>query len=152
VSTPAHRHAHAEPAAWREHAERVLQDAGLRSSAGRTAVVRFLSGQRCLLSAQEIAARLREEREAGSQATVYRTLDTLHQLGLLHRVDGGDGVARFEPADPSGEHHHHLIDEETGEIVSFEDAELERAIAGLSERLGFEVTAHDVILRGRRRS
>jgi Fur family transcriptional regulator, ferric uptake regulator len=144
-------HSHIPSPAWGEHAERVLHDAGLRSSAGRSAVVRFLSGQQCLLSAQEIAARLREEHEAGSQATVYRTLDTLHQLGLLHRVDGGDGVARFEPADPSGEHHHHLIDEESGEIVSFEDAELERAIEGLSERLGFDITAHDVILRGRRR-
>jgi Fur family ferric uptake transcriptional regulator len=136
---------------WREHADRRLRDAGLRSSAGRGAVVELLAHQRCLLSAQEIAQQLRDRGAAGSQATVYRTLETLYELGLLHRFDAGDGVARFEPADPTGEHHHHLVDDDTGEVVDFEDAELERVLEGLGERLGVEVTGHDVILRGRRR-
>ena len=134
---------------WLGHAEQRLREAGLRASAGRSAVVELLAGQQCLLSGQEIAQRLRERGGAGSTATVYRALETLHELGLVRRFDGGDGVARFEPADPSGEHHHHLVDEETGAVIGFEDAELERAIEGLGERLGIELTGHEVILRGR---
>ena len=135
---------------WAEHAEERLRGAGLRQSAGRAAVVASLARRSCLVSAQELAHELRAQGGAGSQATVYRALETLHGLGLVHRFDGGDGVARFERAEPSGEHHHHLLDEETGEVVHFEDAELERAIAGLGQRLGVEVTGHDVVLRGRR--
>ncbi len=135
---------------WRDHADRRLREAGLRASAGRSAVVELLARRECLTSAQELARELSDRGGAGSQATVYRALDTLHGLGLVHRVDSGDGVARFEPADPTGEHHHHLVLEDTGEVVSFEDDELERAIEGIGRRLGIDVTGHDVILRGRR--
>ncbi len=136
---------------WLDHARDVLRGAGLRDSAGRAAVVDLLARQDCLLSPQEISDRLRAEGGAGSTATVYRTLETLHGLGLVHRVDAGEGIARYEPADPSGEHHHHLVDEDTGEVLPFEDAELERVVDALGERLGVEVTGHDVILRVRRR-
>ncbi|MEA2194301.1 MAG: Fur family transcriptional regulator, ferric uptake regulator [Solirubrobacteraceae bacterium] len=133
---------------WVLHANAVLRAAGLRASAGRTAVVELLGRQTCLLTAQEIADHLREEGSAGSTATVYRALETLHELGLLRRFDA-DGVARYEPIDPSGDHHHHIVLEETGDVVPFDDAELERAIAGIGQRLGLVVTSHDIILRGR---
>jgi Fur family transcriptional regulator, ferric uptake regulator len=134
---------------WPDHANKVLRGAGLRASAGRTAVVDLLGLQSCLLTAQEIADRLRETGSAGSTATVYRALETLHELGLVRRFDSGEGVARYEPVDPSGEHHHHVVMEDSGDVVPFEDAELERAIAGLGERLGLVVTSHDIILRAR---
>ena len=133
---------------WLEHANVVLRGAGLRASAGRSAVVELLGRQTCLLSAQEISDSLREEGSAGSTATVYRALETLHELGLVRRFDA-DGVARYEPVDPSGDHHHHIVLEGSGDVVPFEDAELERAIAGLGRRLGMALTSHDVILRGR---
>lgn len=134
---------------WPEHSNEVLRGAGLRASAGRSAVVELLGRQSCLLTAQEIADRLRETGSAGSTATVYRALETLHELGLVRRFDSGEGVARYEPVDPSGEHHHHVVMEDSGDVVPFEDEELERAIAGLGERLGLVVTSHDIILRAR---
>ena len=135
-------------ARWLDHANVVLRGAGLRASAGRSAVVELLGRQRCLLTAQEIADRLREEGSAGSTATVYRALETLHELGLVRRFDA-DGVARYELVDPSGDHHHHIVLEDSGDVVPFEDAELERAISGLGARLGMTLSSHDVILRGR---
>ncbi len=140
-----HRTAHT---GWLEHANEVLRGAGLRASAGRSAVVELLGRQSCLLTAQEIADHLRETQSAGSTATVYRALETLHELGLVRRFDS-DGIARYEPVDPSGEHHHHIVLEPNGDVVPFDDAELERAIAGIGHRLGLIVTSHDVILRGR---
>ena len=133
--------------AWLEHANVVLRGAGLRASAGRSAVVELLGRQSCLLTAQEIADHLRDEGSAGSTATVYRALETLYELGLVRRFDA-DGVARYEPVDPSGDHHHHIVLED-GDVVPFEDAELERVIDGLGERLGMIITSHDVILRAR---
>ena len=133
---------------WVQHSSDVMRGAGLRTSAGRSAVVELLGRQSCLLTAQEIADRLREEGSAGSTATVYRALETLHELGLVRRFDS-EGIARYEPVDPSGDHHHHLVLEDTGDVVPFDDAELERAIAGIGQRLGLVVTRHEVILRGR---
>lgn len=133
---------------WLDHANVVLRGAGLRASAGRSAVVELLGRQSCLLTAQEISDRLRDEGSAGSTATVYRALETLHELGLLRRFDA-DGVARYEPVDPSGDHHHHIVLEDSGDVVPFEDAELERVIDGLGERLGMVITSHDIILRAR---
>jgi Fur family ferric uptake transcriptional regulator len=133
---------------WMQHAVAMLRGAGLRTSAGRTAVVELLGRQSCLLTAQEIADQLREQGSAGSTATVYRALETLHDLGLVRRFDS-DGIARYEPVDPSGDHHHHIVLEESGDVVPFDDAELERAIAGIGQRLGLVVTSHEVILRGR---
>lgn len=133
---------------WMQHSGEVLRRAGLRASAGRTAVVELLGRQSCLLTAQEIADRLREQGSAGSTATVYRALETLHELGLVRRFDS-EGLARYEPVDPSGDHHHHIVLEPAGDVVPFDDAELERAIAGIGQRLGLVITSHEVILRGR---
>ena len=136
---------------WLEHTDAVLQGAGLRATAGRRAVVEHLARQRCLVTAQEIVDALRgDEERSASTATVYRALETLHEFGLVRRFDAGEGVARYEPVDPSGDHHHHVVFDD-GEVEAFADSELEAAIHGLGERLGLDITGHDVILRARRR-
>lgn len=136
---------------WREHTEDVLRGAGLRASSGRTAVVEVLARHGCVMSAQDIQEELRGDADrSASTATVYRALETLHDHGLVRRFDSGEGLARFEPVDPTGEHHHHIVFED-GSVQAFEDDELERAIHRLAERLDVDVTGHDVILRARRR-
>jgi Fur family transcriptional regulator, ferric uptake regulator len=135
-------------AAWIAHAEDELRRSGHRGAGARTAVVSLLGSQECCLSAQEIFDRLRGSGRRVGIATVYRVLDLLTGLQLVQRVDVGDGIARFEPAHPDGEHHHHLVCGHCGRVVAFEDPALERALAGLSTRLGHDVAAHDVVLRG----
>ena len=108
----------------------------------------LLARQDCCLSAQDIHDRLRRSGGKGvGLASVYRALDVLAQLKLVHRIDV-DGVACYEPADPSGEHHHHAICDHCGKMDSFEDPELERLIDGVGERLGYAVGGHDIVLRG----
>ncbi len=146
MSSAAHEHSAASGERWRAHAERVLREAGLRIGGGRAAVVGVLAGEGCVLAAQEIVDRLRGEGAAGANlATVYRTLDTLRALHLVHRFDAGDGTARYERAEPGGEHHHHVLHPD-GTVTPFHDDALEQAIHGLAERLGIELTAHDVVL------
>jgi Fur family transcriptional regulator, ferric uptake regulator len=133
---------------WLENAHRRTAGAGLRSGAVRSAVIDHLASEgQCLQTAQQVIDALREQRR-GSAASVYRVLEELYELGLLHRLDGRDGTARFEIADPDT-HHHHVVDERTGDVQPFVDEDLERAIASAADRLGLEMTGHDVVLRGR---
>ncbi|MDO8183969.1 Fur family transcriptional regulator [Conexibacter sp. JD483] len=132
---------------WLAEAKRRMRSAGMRSGQSRTAVMELLARDgRCLMSAQDVVDAM-SARGASSRASVYRVLDTLHELGMLHRIDSGDGVARFEIADPD-EHHHHAVNEATGEITTFTDPVLEASIKAIAARLGLELTSHDVILRG----
>ena len=115
------------PEAWEEHARSELARTGHRAGGAREEVLALLAHQHCCLSAQEIHDRLRAgERPPSGLASVYRALDVLTQLRLVHRVDV-DGTACYEPADPSGDHHHHAICERCGKRDAFEDPELERA-------------------------
>jgi Fur family ferric uptake transcriptional regulator len=132
---------------WVEHAQRELSRAGHRSGGAREEVLALLGRQRCLLSAQEIHEQLRATGRSVGLASVYRALELLANLKLVHRVDV-DGTACYEPADPSGEHHHHAICERCGKLAVFEDPELERVLDVVGTRLGYDVGEHDVVLRG----
>jgi Fur family ferric uptake transcriptional regulator len=102
----------------------------------------------CSVTAKEIGDRLREQGDDIGVASIYRTLDLLDRLRLARRVDAAEGVARYEPIDPSGQHHHHLVCQSCGEVTAFEDRNLEHAIEELSRRVDYAVDAHDVTLRG----
>ena len=66
----------------------------------------------------------------------------------MQRVEVGRGSAGYERIEPGGHHHHHAICRDCGRMVPFEDPSLERAIGKLSESISFDVTEHDVVLRG----
>jgi Fur family transcriptional regulator, ferric uptake regulator len=133
---------------WIGHAHATLERDGYRLSAPRSAVVETLATLGCSVTAKEIADRLRERGEDVGVASIYRTLDLLDKLRLARRVDAAEGVARYEPIDPSGEHHHHIVCERCGAVTAFEDGELEQAIEQLSRRVDYAIDAHDVTLRG----
>jgi Fur family transcriptional regulator, ferric uptake regulator len=137
-------------AGWADHAHRALHRSGHHKGAARDRLIELLSQQDCALTAQEIEDALRTgggERPVG-RASIYRALELLHDHALINRLDVGDGIARYEPADPGGDHHHHLVCDRCGRLVAFDDPALERAIHGVSERLGMRVNSHDVVLRG----
>jgi len=133
---------------WSEGALSRLRESSGRSGSARRAVVELLGRQGCCLSAQEIHERLRAAGPKVGIASVYRALEGLDGLGLVQRVDLGDGVARFEPSYPDGDHHHHLVCDDCGKIEPFEDATLEATIERVADGRGYAVAAHDVVLRG----
>jgi Fur family transcriptional regulator, ferric uptake regulator len=135
--------------AWAEHALAALQEAGYRRGGARTAVVEALARHDCAVTALELDDELRRRKPAVARASVYRALEQLEHLGLVQRLEVSRGTAGYERVEPGGEHHHHAICHRCGRMVPFEDPSLERAIARLSDELSFEVTDHDVVLRGR---
>jgi Fur family transcriptional regulator, ferric uptake regulator len=128
---------------WADRARTRLNEAGFRAGAARQKVIELLGGESCAITALEIDRRLPNV----GRASVYRTLEQLEQLELVHRVDVGGEVVAFERNDPGG-HHHHMVCVRCGRLVPFSDPTLELAIEGIGERAEFEITAHDVLLRG----
>ena len=133
---------------WTEHARAALAGAGHRASAPRDEVIEAIASLGCSVTAREVSDLLRESGSGVGLASIYRALELLERLGLIKRFDVGEGVGRYEPAHPSGEHHHHVVCDSCGTVEPFEDEALERAIEGVSGKVGFEVAAHDVTLHG----
>jgi len=136
------------PAGWAAHARAELRRRGIRAGGARAAVIDLLAAQSCCLPAQGIWERLRRRRHSASLASVYRALDLLHDLGLVQQIEVGEGAARYEPARPDGEHHHHVVCDDCGAIAAFSDDGLEDAIESLAGRLRHRVSAHEVVIRG----
>lgn len=137
-----------EAQVWTDHVGEVLARAGLKRGGARQRIVDLLAREPCALSAVEIEDALRAEGKPTGRASIYRVLDLLEDHGLVERVAVGQGLSRFERTHPSGEHHHHLVCDQCGRLVAFDDPALEQAIDDLSERLGVRVEHHDVVLRG----
>jgi Fur family ferric uptake transcriptional regulator len=133
---------------WSDHAREELRRAGARSGGARDAVIAYLATQECCVSAQELFDGLRAEGRRVGIASVYRVLDQLAELRLVHRVDFGHGVTRFEPAHPGGEHHHHLVCGECGKVDTFVDPGLEHALDRVAGSHGYALDDHDVVLHG----
>ena len=87
------------------------------------------------------------ERAAG-RASIYRILEELDELGVVSKVELGQGQARYEPVRPD-HHHHHLVCDNCGAVIAFDDAPLERAVDSISKRVDFAVEGHEIVLHGR---
>jgi Fur family ferric uptake transcriptional regulator len=121
---------------------------GHRAGGARGAVVSLLGHQHCCLSAHEISRELHESGSDVGIASIYRALELLHGMGLVQRVEFGEGTARYEPVIPGGEHHHHAVCEKCGRVTPFEDERLERQLERLAGRLKHSMRGHDLIIRG----
>ncbi len=137
---------------WAGEAEAGLAEAGHRRGGARTAIIELLDEQQCALSAAEIQERLDRRGREASRASIYRVMEELEQIGLLARVEVGQGTSRYEPVRGAAEHHHHIVCERCGRLEPFSDEGLERAIERVSERLSVEVSEHEIVLRGACRS
>jgi Fur family ferric uptake transcriptional regulator len=135
-------------AGWAERATDALTEAGYRRGGVRSAIVALLDEQPCALSAVEIGDALARRGRGASRASVYRVMEELEQIGLLARVEVGQGIVRYEPLREGSGHHHHLVCERCGRLEPFTDDGLERAIQQLSERLPLEVSEHEIVIRG----
>ena len=98
------------------------------------------------LSAEDVYNILREQDSEIGLATVYRALDLLSELGILVKIDFGDGCARYElnTADPNVHHHHHLICVKCKKVIEFEDDLLDDLESTISKKSGFQILNHEV--------
>ncbi|HMG50312.1 MULTISPECIES: Fur family transcriptional regulator [Inquilinus] len=122
--------------------------AGLKMTDQRRVILQVLTESADHPSVETVYHRAREIDASISIATVYRTLHLLDELNLVQRHDFNENYSRFEV---NLEHHHHLIDLETGEVIEFKDQELEVLKEKIARRLGFELVDHRLELYGRKK-
>ncbi len=95
---------------------------------------------------EELYARASRVDPKISLATVYRTVKAFEEAGLLEKLEFGDGRARYEDAER--DHHDHLIDVNTGEVIEFVDPEIEALQERIAARLGYRLIGHRLELLG----
>ena len=119
--------------------DRALRDAGLRATRQRLTVLESLRGRPGAVTAQELHMQLRQAGEPVGLTTVYRTLTALADAGFLDVFDR-DGEQAFRLCGDA--HHHHLMCETCNTVEEIPAVEVERWVAQVADRHGYEVTGH----------
>jgi Fur family transcriptional regulator, ferric uptake regulator len=130
--------------------EALCAQKGMRMTDQRRVIARVLNGAADHPDVEEVYRRATAIDKHISIATVYRTVRLFEEAGILERHDFRDGRSRYEPM--PDEHHDHLIDLESGQVVEFHDDELEALQARIAERLGYDLRDHRMELYGVKRA
>lgn len=126
-----------------------LRKAGVRVTRPRRVIIDILAGTDDHPDAMEIFSRAVKVDKSISLSTVYRTMKLLEGFGAIHRHAFGTGPARFENA--AGEHHDHLIDLDTGDVIEFKSDKIEALQDEIARSLGYDIVHHRLELYGRRK-
>ena len=119
---------------------------GLRMTDQRKVVARVIGDAEDHPDVEELYARAAKIDPRISIATVYRTVKLFEEAGILDKLEFGDGRARYEDAER--DHHDHLIDVNSGEVIEFVDPEIEALQEKIAERLGYRLVGHRLELLG----
>jgi Fur family ferric uptake transcriptional regulator len=126
--------------------ERLCVDHRLRMTGQRRIIARILSEAADHPDVEEVYRRANAVDERISLSTVYRTVRLLERKGILSRHDFGAGRMRYE--ETPREHHDHLIDVETGQVIEFRNEEIEKLQERVARELGFKLVGHRLQLFG----
>ncbi|MBT8457094.1 MAG: transcriptional repressor [Rhodobacteraceae bacterium] len=119
---------------------------GLRLTEQRRTIAQVLEDADDHPDVEELYARASAADPRISLATVYRTVKLFEEAGILEKLEFGDGRARYEDADR--DHHDHLIDINSGEVIEFVDDEIEELQERIAAKLGYELRGHRLELYG----
>lgn len=128
--------------------ERKCAEAGLKMTGQRRVILKVLGEATDHPSVEDVYERAKQLDDSVSIATVYRTLGLLDELNLVVRHEFQEGYARYEVN--ANDHHHHLIDLETGEVIEFESKELDALEIKIAKELGYELVDHRFELYGKK--
>lgn len=112
----------------------------------RRVIARVLSAADDHPDAEELHRRANAMDASISLATVYRTVKLFEDAGIIQAHDFRDGRARYEEV--PDEHHDHLINVKTGEVVEFHSEEIEELQEQIAKKLGFKLVDHRLELYG----
>ena len=119
---------------------------GVRLTGQRKLVARVMSESNDHPDVDELHKRVSKIDSKISIATVYRTVKLFEEAGVVAKHDFKGTKARYEEV--SEEHHDHLIDVNTGEIIEFVNEEIEKLQGKVAEKLGYKLVDHRLELYG----
>lgn len=118
----------------------------LRMTDQRRVIAKVLQDSKDHPDVEELYARSSAIDAGISIATVYRTVKLFEESGIIERLEFGDGRARYEDAER--EHHDHLIDMNSGEVIEFVDPDIEVLQEKIAKKLGYTLLGHKLELYG----
>lgn len=132
------------------HYEMSLREKRVRMTQQRRVILTVLAHAEDHPDALELYQRAHAFDKSVALSTVYRTVKLLEEHGAILRHTFEDGRARFEQTDR--EHHDHLIDIDTGQVIEFHSPEIETLQAQIAASLGYEIVRHRLELYVRKRT
>ena len=123
-----------------------LKDAGLKATLPRMKVLDLFQGSKVRhMTAEDVYRLLMDEGLDVGLATIYRVLTQFEQAGLLkrHHFEGGKSIFELN----EGDKHDHIVCVNTGTVVEFHDAEIEKRILKIVKDRGFELVDHVLHIR-----
>jgi Fur family ferric uptake transcriptional regulator len=129
-----------------ENIEQKCLAKGVKLTDQRKIIAKVMSESNDHPDVDELYNRVSKIESKISIATVYRTVKLLEESGIIERHDFKEGKSRYEPS--TDEHHDHLIDINTGEIIEFVDKEIEELQNKVAKKLGYKLVDHKLELYG----
>ncbi|MBK7361359.1 MAG: transcriptional repressor [Micavibrio sp.] len=127
--------------------EKACAEKGLKMTGQRRVILRVLGSSEDHPSVETVYERAKEIDPSISIATVYRTLSLLDEMNLVIRHEFQQGHSRYEL---NWDHHHHLIDLETGHVIEFQNDDLEKLKKKIARDLGYDLIDHRLELYGKK--
>jgi len=125
--------------------ERCIKN-GVRLTEQRKLVAKVMSDSADHPDVDELHKRVSKLDSKISIATVYRTVKLFEEAGIVSKHDFKGNKARYEQVPK--EHHDHLIDVNTGEIIEFVNEDIEKLQKKVAEKLGYKLVDHRLELYG----
>ena len=132
--------------------EKKCKEKGVRLTDQRKIIAKVMSDSKLTFGAKdhpdvdELHKRVSLIDQKISIATVYRTVKLLEESGIIERHDFKEGKSRYEPS--TEEHHDHLIDINSGDIIEFVDKDTEALQNKVAQKLGYKLVDHKLELYG----
>ena len=132
--------------------EEKCKEKGVRLTDQRKVIAKVLSESKEIYGSKdhpdvdELHKRVSTIDDKISIATVYRTVKLFEESGIVEKHDFKGGKARYEQS--PDEHHDHLIDINSGEIIEFVDEEIEKLQIAVAKKLGYKLVDHKLELYG----
>jgi len=120
--------------------EQLCMDHGMKMTEQRRVIAQVLSTSEDHPDVEEVHRRASEQDSRISIATVYRTVRLFEEAGIIERHDFGDGRARYEEI--TDEHHDHLINVHSGEVIEFQNPEIEALQDAIARKYGMKLVGH----------
>ena len=128
-----------------------LKKAGLKITHPRVKILTILeNSDKRHWSAEDVFKELMLSGEDVGIATVYRVLTQFESAGIVTRHNFSDGHSVFEL--DHGEHHDHMVDVDSGDVVEFMNDEIEKLQHAIAEEHGFELVDHSLVLYVKKKS
>ena len=131
--------------------EKLCAEKGVKFTHQRKIIADVISNSKDHPDANEVYLRANKIDSRISLATVYRTIKLFEENNVLNRIELGGERARYEEL-KEDDHHDHLIDIDSGEIIEFVDDEIEKLQQKVAEKYGYKLVDHKLELYGIKKS